>query len=162
VGAEWAHRGHPSMLGGISGAVAGLVVITPAAGFVTPISAIVMGLLAGGICYSAVAIVKAKLDYDDSLDAFGVHGVGGICGAILTGVFCTREVNSAGTNGLLTGNPGQMTNQVAAVGLTILLSGIASFVLLKIVDALVGLRVGVDDEVEGLDLTQHGETGYSM
>jgi Amt family ammonium transporter len=160
--AEWAHRDHPSMLGGISGAVAGLVVITPAAGFVSPMSALIMGLLAGGICYCAVALVKAKLNYDDSLDAFGVHGVGGITGAILTGVFCSREVNGDGANGMLAGNAGQLTNQVAAVALTIVLSGIGSFVLLKIVDALVGLRVETQEEVEGLDLTQHGETGYNM
>ncbi len=162
VGAEWLHRGHPSMLGGISGAVAGLVVITPAAGFVTPASALAMGVLAGGICYCAVAIVKEKFGYDDSLDAFGVHGVGGITGAILTGVFCTHAVNSAGGNGLLAGNPGQVVNQLMAVLVTVVLSGTGTFVLLKIVDATVGLRVGQDEEQEGLDLTQHGETGYNM
>ncbi len=162
VGAEWAHRGHPSMLGGISGAVAGLVVITPAAGFVTPGSAIIMGILAGPICYGAVAFVKAKLNYDDSLDAFGVHGVGGITGAILTGVFCTRDVNSAGANGLLAGNAHQVANQFMAVVITVVLSAVATFVILKIVDALVGLRITVDEEQEGLDLTQHGETGYNM
>ncbi|MEI6236450.1 MAG: ammonium transporter [Planctomycetota bacterium] len=162
VGAEWIHRGHPSMLGGISGAVAGLVVITPAAGFVTPSSAIIMGLLAGPICYGAVAVVKSKFNYDDSLDAFGVHGVGGITGAILTGVFCTRSVNSLGANGLLNGNASQLVNQAAAVGVTVVLSGVATFVILKIVDALVGLRITVEEEQEGLDLTQHGETGYTM
>ena len=162
VAAEWLHRGHPSMLGGISGAVAGLVVITPAAGFVTPGSALLMGLIAGPICYGAVALVKEKLRYDDSLDAFGVHGVGGITGALLTGVFCTREVNSAGANGLLNGNPRQLLNQLVAVLITIALSAAATWIILKLVDVFIGLRVTVDEEQEGLDLTQHGETGYNM
>ena len=162
VAVEWMHRGHPSMLGGISGAVAGLVVITPAAGFVTPSSALIMGMLAGAICYGAVAIVKAKLNYDDSLDAFGVHGVGGITGAILTGIFCTRAVNSAGADGLLNGNSRQVLNQAMAILFTIVLSSISTWIILKIVDALVGLRITADEEQEGLDLTQHGETGYNM
>ena len=162
LAAEWLHRGHPSMLGGISGAVAGLVVITPAAGFVTPATGIAMGLIGGAVCYSACAIVKLKLDYDDSLDAFGVHGVGGITGAILTGVFATTAVNSAGVNGLLNGNPHQLVNQLAAVGITIVVSATGTFVLLKVVDSLVGLRVSDEEEREGLDLSQHGEIGYNF
>lgn len=159
---EWAHRGHPSVLGGISGAVAGLVVITPAAGFVEPISGVWMGLIAGAVCYTSCAIVKAKLGYDDSLDAFGVHGVGGITGALLTGIFATTAVNSFGANGLLQGNGKQMVNQLVAVLITIGLSAVGTFILLKIVDALVGLRVTQDQEMEGLDVTQHGEVGYNM
>ncbi|HLX64834.1 MAG TPA: ammonium transporter [Planctomycetota bacterium] len=161
VVAEWWHRGHPSMLGAISGAVAGLVVITPASGFVTPMSGIAMGLAAGAICYCAVAVVKAKLGYDDSLDAFGVHGVGGITGALLTGVFCTRAVNATGADGAIAGNPAQLKNQAMAVLITVAISGIGSFLILKIVDAVIGLRVSAEQEVEGLDLTQHGETGYT-
>ena len=159
---EWLHRGRPSMLGGISGAVVGLVVITPAAGFVLPITGIWMGLLGGAICYWACSIVKAKFAYDDSLDTFGVHGVGGITGALLTGVFATAAVNSAGANGLLNGNPGQVLNQLVAVLITLGLSAAGTFVLLKVVDALVGLRVSQEDEVQGLDLSQHGEVGYNM
>ena len=159
---EWAHRGHPSVLGGISGAVAGLVVITPAAGFVEPMSGVWMGLLAGGVCYTSCAVVKAKLGYDDSLDAFGVHGVGGITGAILTGIFATVVVNPAGADGLLHGNSKQVVNQLVAVLITVGLSSVGTFVLLKIVDALVGLRITQDQEMEGLDVTQHGEVGYNM
>jgi len=159
---EWAHRGKPSVLGAISGAVAGLVVVTPAAGFVEPISGVWLGLAAGAVCYTSVSIVKGKFGYDDSLDAFGVHGVGGTTGALLTGVFATAAVNPAGTNGLLHGNPGQVLNQAIAVVITIALAAGGSFILLKIVDATVGLRVTKDDEIQGLDLTQHGEVAYNL
>jgi Amt family ammonium transporter len=162
AGAEWLHRGKPSMLGAISGSVAGLVVITPAAGFVEPISGVWLGLIAGAVCYSAVSIVKAKLGYDDSLDAFGVHGVGGTTGAILTGVFATTAVNSCGADGLLKGNAAQLGNQVIAAGITIALAAVGTYVLLKVVDAVVGLRVTKDEEIQGLDLTQHGEAAYNM
>ena len=159
---EWLHRGRPSVLGGISGAVAGLVVITPAAGFVEPISGVWLGLMGGAVCYMAVAVIKEKLGYDDSLDAFGVHGVGGFTGALLTGVFATTAVNSGGANGLLYGHPGQVVNQLVAALLTIALSAIGTFVMLKVVDALVGLRINQEDEVQGLDLTQHGEVAYNL
>ncbi|MCY3023809.1 MAG: ammonium transporter [Planctomycetota bacterium] len=159
---EWLHRGKPSVLGAISGAVAGLVVITPAAGFVEPITGVWMGLLAGAACYTAVGFVKSRFGYDDSLDAFGVHGVGGVTGALLTGVFATTAVNAAGTNGLLHGNPGQMLNQAIAAGVTIALSAIGSYLILKLVDATVGLRVDQEDEIQGLDLTQHGEVAYNL
>jgi len=159
---EWLHRGRPSVLGGISGAVAGLVVITPAAGFVYPITGLWMGLIAGAVCYLSCAVLKAKLGYDDSLDAFGVHGVGGMTGALLTGVFATTAVNAAGANGLMSGNPGQILNQAVAVLVTIALAGGGSFILLKVVDALVGLRISHDEELEGLDLSQHGEVGYNF
>jgi len=159
---EWAHRGKPSVLGGISGAVAGLVVITPAAGFVEPITGVWLGIAAGAACYTAVGVVKAKFGYDDSLDAFGVHGVGGTTGALLTGVFATVAVNPGGANGLLHGNPGQVLNQAVAVVITIALAAGGSFVLLKAVDAAVGLRIDKDDEIQGLDLSEHGEVAYNL
>jgi len=159
---EWLHRGKPSVLGAISGAVAGLVVITPAAGFVEPITGIWMGLAAGAACYTAVGFVKARFGYDDSLDVFGVHGVGGVTGALLTGVFATTAVNSAGANGLLRGNPGQVLNQAVAVGITIALSAVGSLLILKVVDVAVGLRIDQEDEIQGLDVTQHGEVAYNM
>jgi len=159
---EWAHRGRPSVLGAISGAVAGLVVITPAAGFVEPFSGVWLGIAAGAACYCGVTVVKAKFGYDDSLDAFGVHGVGGTTGAILTGVFATMAVNPSGANGLLHGNPGQVLNQLIAVAITIALAAGGSFVILKVVDAAVGLRINKDDEIQGLDLSEHGEVAYNM
>jgi Amt family ammonium transporter len=159
---EWRHRGHPSLLGGISGAVAGLVAITPAAGFVEPISAFWIGALAGAVCYGAVAVLKAKLDYDDSLDTFGLHGIGGIVGAILTGAFATSAVNPGGANGLFKNNGAQFVNQIIAVLATISFTSIGTFILLKVVDSLVGLRITKDEELEGLDLTQHREVGYNM
>jgi len=170
MAAEWIVAGHPSALGGISGAVAGLVAITPAAGFVTPMPALVIGLLAGGFCYLMVARVKAYFGYDDSLDAFGVHGAGGTLGAILTGVFASRYVNpmfkdAAGNltgSGLLDGNPHQLLNQATGVVIAWVLAAVGTLLLLKLVDLTVGLRVSIEDEVQGLDLTQHGEEGYSL
>jgi Amt family ammonium transporter len=170
MAAEWIVAGHPSALGGISGAVAGLVAITPAAGFVTPMPALVIGLLAGGFCYLMVARVKAYFGYDDSLDAFGVHGAGGTLGAILTGVFASRYVNpmfkdAAGNltgSGLLDGNPHQLLNQATGVVIAWVLAAVGTLLLLKLVDLTVGLRVSLEDEVQGLDLTQHGEEGYSL
>jgi Amt family ammonium transporter len=161
VGVEWAHRGKPTTLGAASGCVVGLVAITPAAGFVSPMPAILIGLAAGAICYGAV-LLKWRLGYDDSLDAVGVHGAGGITGALLTGVFASKLVNPGGADGLLFGNPGQLGIQFVAVIVTLAYSFVISFVLLKIVDALVGLRVDVEEENTGLDLTQHSETGYSI
>jgi Amt family ammonium transporter len=167
--AEWFRNGKPSALGAISGAVAGLVAITPAAGFVGPMAALVIGLIAGVVCYFMVAVVKAKFGYDDSLDAFGVHGAGGTIGALLTGVFATSAVNpifkdaqgSTLPSGLLEGNFRQLLNQLIGVAIAWVLAIIGTVVLLKIVDVLVGLRVTPEDETQGLDLSQHGEEGYA-
>ena len=160
--AEWAFNGKPTALGAASGAVAGLVAITPASGFVTPMSALAIGAIAGFICFWSTSSLKRKFGYDDSLDVFGVHGVGGTAGAILTGVFASAAVNPAGTNGLLNGNPKQLLMQTLAVGTTWLYAGVMSFVLIKIVDAVIGLRVSEEDERLGLDQTQHGEIGYNF
>ena len=163
--AEWIRNGKPSILGAITRAVAGLVGITPGAGFVSPMAALLIGFLAGLICYWAVAILKAKMGYDDSLDAFGVHGVGGTVGAVLTGVFATVAVNDGfdgAPMGLLDGNVMQFVNNILGALLTWVLAAIATFGILKLVDATVGLRVDEADEVRGLDLTQHGEEAYSL
>jgi len=158
---EWLRDGKPSILGGITGAVAGLVAITPASGFVTPMASLVIGFLAGGICYFSVAVVKAKLGYDDSLDAFGVHGVGGTLGAILTGVFAANSVQE-GSTGLLEGNSGQLVNNFLGALITWVLAAVATIILLKITDAIIGLRVSEADEQTGLDLSQHGEEAYEL
>ncbi len=156
MAAEWMMRGKPSVLGIASGAVAGLVAITPAAGFVLPGGALVLGLIAGVGCFLAVMWLKLKLGYDDALDVFGIHGVGGIIGALLTGVFAAEAVS--GTPGMLEGNAAQIVPQLYGVGVTIAYSGIVTFVLVKIVGAFMGLRVKEDDEREGLDVTLHGES----
>jgi ammonium transporter, Amt family len=161
VGAEWMVRGKPTTLGAASGAVAGLVAITPAAGYVGPMSAIIIGLVAGIICYLAV-LAKPRLGYDDSLDVVGVHCVGGIIGALCTGLFATKLVNPAGGDGLFFGNPGQFVIQLIAVGVTLVFSFVVSYILFKIIDATMGLRVSTEDEVAGLDITEHQETGYSL
>jgi Amt family ammonium transporter len=158
--AEWIHRGKPTMFGAATGAIAGLATITPAAGFVTPMAALVIGMAAGLLCYTALN-AKTKFGYDDSLDAFGVHGVGGTLGTVMAGVFATVAVNPAGANGLLAGNAGQLAVQVEAVLLVAAYSFIVSLVLLKAIDTVMGLRVTKDEETEGLDLTQHGEAGYT-
>ena len=161
VGVEWIFRGKPTTLGAASGAVAGLVAITPAAGYVGPMSAIIIGLAAGVICYGAV-LAKPRLGYDDSLDVVGVHCVGGIVGALCTGLFASKLVNPAGGDGLFFGNPGQFVTQLLAVGVTLVYSFVISYILFKILDATMGLRVSPEDEVAGLDLTEHQETGYSL
>jgi Amt family ammonium transporter len=161
VGVEWIVRGKPTTLGAASGAVAGLVAITPAAGYVGPMSAIIIGLVAGVLCYLAV-LAKPKLGYDDSLDVVGVHCVGGIVGALCTGLFATKLVNPAGGDGLFFGNPGQFVIQLIAVGVTLVFSFVVSYILFKILDATMGLRVSAEDEVAGLDITEHQETGYSL
>jgi Amt family ammonium transporter len=166
--AEWVRNGKPSALGAISGAVAGLVAITPAAGFVSPMSALLIGLLAGLFCYGMVAKVKARFGYDDSLDAFGVHGAGGTIGALLTGIFATRLINPVFKNpqgtalavGLMDGNWRQLGNQMVGVLIAWVLAIAGTLVILKLVDMTIGLRVSPEDEVQGLDLTQHGEEGY--
>jgi Amt family ammonium transporter len=158
---EWASRGKPTVLGAASGAVAGLVAITPAAGFVTPMAAIVIGALAGVFCYTACNL-KTSLGYDDSLDVVGVHGVGGTWGALATGIFATKTVNEAGGDGLLYGNPKQLGIQALAVAVTIVLGFVMTTVILKVLDAVMGLRVTEEEEQSGLDLSQHSETAYSM
>ena len=170
AGAEWLRNGKPSVLGGISGAVAGLVAITPASGFVGPMSALAIGFIAGVVCYLMVVKVKSTFGYDDSLDAFGVHGAGGTIGAILTGVFATSVINpifkdahgNALPVGLLDGNGGQILNQLMGVAIAWGLAIVGTIIILKIVDALVGLRVSEEHEIEGLDLSQHGEEGYNL
>jgi Amt family ammonium transporter len=159
AGVEWVVRGKPSILGACSGAVAGLVCITPACGFVTPISGIILGFSAGLVCYYACTTLKQKFGYDDSLDAFGVHGVGGTLGAILTGVFATKAVNPLGT-GLVDGNTAQLISQLKSIGLGLVLSVVGTMILLKLLDATMGLRVTQEQEIQGLDLSQHGEEGY--
>jgi Amt family ammonium transporter len=159
--AEWAARGKPTVLGAASGAVAGLVAITPAAGFVGPLSSIIIGAAGGVICFNACNL-KARFGYDDSLDVVGVHLVGGTTGAILTGVFASKAVNPAGADGLLFGNPAQLLIQIEAVLVTMIFCGLGAFILLKIVDAVVGLRATEEDEVIGLDLSQHGENAYTL
>ncbi|MGK9231797.1 ammonium transporter [Inquilinus limosus] len=154
--AEWAAKGKPSVLGIISGAVAGLVAITPASGFVNPTGALVIGIVAGIVCYFAATSVKKALGYDDSLDVFGVHCVGGIVGAILTGVFADPSVNSLGT-GLLYGNPGQVWIQIEGVVATLIWSALVTLVLLVLIKAVMGLRVSEEAERDGLDLALHGE-----
>jgi Amt family ammonium transporter len=160
VFAEWVHRGKPTVLGAASGCVAGLVAITPAAGFVSPLPAIVVGLGAGALCYSAV-MLKGRIGYDDSLDVVGVHCVGGTLGALATGLFATTAVNAAGANGLFYGNPKLLAVQALAAGVSLLYSFVVSLVLLIALDKIMGLRVTREDEVMGLDLTQHGEAGYN-
>jgi Amt family ammonium transporter len=158
---EKMHRGKPTTLGAASGAVAGLVAITPAAGFVGPLSSIILGLLAGAICYAGV-LLKERLGYDDSLDVVGIHGLGGIWGAVATGLFASLAINSDGSNGLFFGNVGQLFIQVVSIVGTCVFSFVLSYVLLKLVDLVIGLRVSSEDEEMGLDLSQHSETGYTL
>ncbi len=152
---EWAVHKKPSVLGILSGAVAGLVAVTPACGFVTPSGALVIGLVAGAVCFWAATSLKRMAGYDDSLDAFGIHGVGGFVGAMLTGVFASASIG--GTGGLLEGNPGQVFTQFEGCLATVLWTGVVSFILLKIIDTTIGLRVSREVEIEGLDVNLHGE-----
>jgi ammonium transporter, Amt family len=156
--AEWLTRGKPSVLGIISGAVAGLVAITPASGFVNPVGGLVIGIAAGVICFWSSTSLKKALGYDDSLDAFGVHGVGGFVGAILTGVFAVEAVGGQGKKGLIDGNGGQVLTQLWGCLVTMAWCAIVTFIILKIIDAMIGLRVTSEEEVEGLDINLHGET----
>jgi Amt family ammonium transporter len=158
---EWLHRGKPTVLGAASGAVAGLVAITPGAGFVTPMASILIGLVGGIICYFAVSVLKAKLGYDDALDAFGCHGIGGMWGALATGLFATKTINPAGADGLFYGNPAQLGIQALSVGVTIILAAIATLVILKLVGVFTKLRATDEEEETGLDLSMHGEEAYS-
>jgi Amt family ammonium transporter len=153
---EWVMQKKPSVLGMLSGAVAGLVAVTPAAGFVDPSGALMIGLISGAVCYAGAVWLKHKIGYDDSLDAFGVHGIGGAVGAVLTGVFALSSVNSLG-KGAIDGNPGQIVTQLEGLVIAGVYCAVATYVILLIVNAIVGLRVTADEEREGLDLTQHGE-----
>jgi Amt family ammonium transporter len=155
--AEWLVHKRPSVLGILSGAVAGLVAITPASGYVTPVGALWIGLVAGVVCFWAVTWLKGKFGYDDALDVFGIHGVGGVTGAILTGVFAVKAVGGDASAGLFEGNPGQIVTQIYGVLATVIWSGVASFIILKVIDAAIGLRVGKEIEIEGLDINLHGE-----
>ncbi|MEI9996283.1 MAG: ammonium transporter [Rhizomicrobium sp.] len=156
--AEWIIARKPSVLGMISGAVAGLVAITPASGFVDPVGALIIGLAAGVVCYISAVWVKKLFGYDDSLDAWGVHGVGGALGAMLTGVFASNAINPAGKGWLIDGNIGQLWLQFEDVAATFLYCAIVTFIILKVIDMIVGLRVSAEVEVEGLDINLHGET----
>ncbi len=162
--AEWLHNGKPTALGAISGAVAGLVAITPASGFVKPFPALLIGFAAGIFCFLMVFMVKNRLGYDDSLDAFGVHGAGGTLGAILTGLFATSVINPIFGKGVPTGavdgHWGQLLNQIMGVAIAWGMSIVGTLVLLFVIDKIIGLRVSPEDESEGLDLSQHGEEGY--
>jgi Amt family ammonium transporter len=158
---EWMMRGKPTVLGAASGAVAGLVAITPASGYVGPVASILIGGLAGFLCYNACNL-KSRLGYDDSLDVVGVHGVGGTWGALATGLLASKAINDAGGDGLFYGNPAQLWTQIVAIAATMLLAIVMTVVILKIVDAMVGLRVTAEDEVAGLDLSQHSETAYAL
>ncbi len=159
--AEWILHDKPTTLGAASGAVAGLVAITPAAGFVSPLSALIIGGLAGVICYMGV-LAKSKLGYDDSLDVVGIHGLGGTWGALATGLFASTAVNPDGANGLFYGNPGQLWIQFISIVATIVFAFVMTFVILKLLDAIMGLKVSDEEEVRGLDITQHSEAGYSI
>ena len=159
--AEWIYRGNPTVLGAASGGVAGMVAITPASGFVGPLAAILIGLAAGVLCYGAINF-KSRLGYDDSLDVVGVHGVGGTWGAIATGLFASKAINGAGADGLFFGNPSLLGTQVLSVVVAWVYSFVLTLAILKILDWTMGLRVSEEHEVSGLDLSQHGETGYSF
>jgi Amt family ammonium transporter len=170
MAAEWMKNGKASMLGGISGAVAGLVAITPASGFVTPFPAMLIGLAAGVLCFLMVTAVKSKFGYDDTLDAFGVHGAGGTLGALLTGIFATNAVNdglkdSAGKVmplGMIDGNSGQILNQAIGVAISWALAIVGTLIILKICDVVFGVRASAEQELEGLDVSMHGEEGYNL
>jgi len=159
--AEWIVQAKPTSLGAASGAVAGLVAITPACGFVTPMGALIIGLVAGVLCYSAV-LLKSKIGYDDALDVVGVHGVGGFWGALATGLFATVAVNPGGANGLFYGNPHQFVIQLIAASTAVVFSFVVTFIILKMLDLTIGIRVSEEEEVQGLDITQHSEIGYNI
>jgi Amt family ammonium transporter len=159
---DWKKNGKPTLLGGITGAVAGLVAITPAAGYVSVISAIVIGMTVSAFCYFTVTVMKGKFQYDDSLDAFGIHGCGGIVGALMTGLLAEKALNVDGHDGLLFGNPFQFFVQLFGVVVVIAFSALMSYLLMKLVDKLIGLRVNEHEELVGLDLTQHKESAYTL
>ena len=158
---EWIHRGNPTTLGAASGAVAGLVAITPASGFVGPISALIIGAFAGIICYGGV-LIKSKLGYDDSLDVVGIHGLGGTWGALATGLFASTTINPDGANGLFFGNPGQLWTQFLSVISTMIFAFFMTLIILKIIDLFIGIRVTEEEELRGLDISLHNEAGYTF
>jgi len=158
---ERLHRGKSTMLGAASGAVSGLVAITPGAGFVTPLSSIVIGLVGGTVCYLAISVIKAKFGYDDALDAFGCHGIGGTWGALATGIFATKTINPLGADGLFYGNASLLEIQAMSVGITVVFTVTASFIILKAISMVMELRVSEEQESTGLDLSLHGERAYS-
>ena len=158
---EWVHRGKPTTLGVASGAVAGLVAITPASGFVGPMSAIIIGLVAGVLCYGGV-LLKARLGYDDSLDVVGIHGVGGTWGALATGLLASTAINPGGADGLFFGNPYQLWIQLVSVAATMVFAFVMTVIILKGVDLMVGLRITEEEEEKGMDVVLHNETGYSF
>jgi Amt family ammonium transporter len=157
---EWIHRGKPTVLGAASGCIAGLGTITPASGFVQPVSALLIGTVAGVVCYGAV-MLKGKLKLDDSLDVVGVHCVGGVLGMLATGLLATTTVNAGGANGLFYGNPKLLAVQALAVGVVLAYAFAVTYALLKILDKVMGIRVSKEDEFRGLDLSEHGEAGYN-
>jgi Amt family ammonium transporter len=159
---EWIFHGKPTVFGTVTGAVAGLVAITPAAGFVSALSAISIGMIVSIVCYIFVAIIKPKLGYDDSLDAFGVHCIGGVWGALATGLFASKAINPDAANGLFFGDPRQFLIQCLAVAVTLAYSFVATMIIYKVVDWVVGMRVTDKDEAMGLDLTQHNENAYTI
>lgn len=159
---EWWHSGSPTILGAATGAVAGLVAITPACGFVNPMNAIFIGMIVALVCYLAIAVIKSKFGYDDTLDAFGVHGVGGIWGTIATGLFAEKAVNAAGANGLFFGNMHQLLVQGLLLIMTITFAALMTWVIYKIVDGIIGMRVEEKSEIVGLDLTQQSEAAYTV
>ncbi len=159
---EWIQYGKPTIFGSCSGAVAGLVAITPAAGFVSVIPAIIIGVLASVFCFITVTVIKPKMGYDDALDAFGVHCIGGTWGALATGLFASRAVNSAGADGLFFGNPKQFLIQLVAVGVTLVYSLVVSMIIYKVIDVIIGVRVNEKEEAMGLDMTQHHERAYTV
>jgi Amt family ammonium transporter len=159
--AEWKIHGKPTILGAVSGGVAGLVSITPAAGFVSALSAVAIGLLGGIICFFSVSMLKLKFGYDDALDAFGVHGVGGAWGALATGLFASRAVNEAGADGLLYGNPAQFASQLVGVAVSCLFAILMTVLLMKGLALFMKIRVDEAQENWGLDITEHGERGYT-
>lgn len=158
---EWLRHGKPTVLGAASGAIAGLVAITPACGFVTPMSSVIIGLVVGVICYLAVSTLKAKLGYDDSLDAFGIHGIGGTWGALATGLFASKAVNEAGNNGLFYGNPDQVVTQLIGIAASWAIGAVGTFIILKVINVFCKLRATDAEQEAGMDFTQHGEDAYT-
>ena len=158
---EWLVQGKPTILGAASGCIAGLVAITPAAGFVTPIPALIIGAVGGVICYVAVAVVKTKLGYDDSLDAFGIHGIGGTWGSIATGLWATTDVNPAGANGLFYGSSDLLFAQLISTAVAYILAIVGTFIIFKVISLFMTVRADRDEEITGLDIGEHGEQGYN-
>jgi Amt family ammonium transporter len=159
---EWVKNGKPTLFGIVTGVIAGLATVTPAAGYVSPMASVAIGLLASLVCFVSVAILKPKFGYDDTLDAFGVHGVGGVLGSILVGVFARKALNPAGADGLIAGHGHQVLIQLAAVGVTVVFTFGVTWLLFKAIDALIGMRVSSDEEIQGLDISQHQERAYTV